>query len=186
MRYFFNPPPPAPDHYCDHPGCTEAGLYKAPKSRTNLQAYHHFCLDHVREYNKKWDYFAGFNEDAMYEQMRQDAVGQRPSWPSHISPILENRLRRAANFWGGGFKAAETQQKPAEPELQHPVRDAFSALGLTFDVDFESVKKQFRKLVKKYHPDARPDDPKATERFKVINAAYVTLKGHFTSEKKPF
>ncbi|HEY1095868.1 MAG TPA: J domain-containing protein [Alphaproteobacteria bacterium] len=182
MRYFYDPPQEEPEHYCDHPGCAAPGLYKAPKSRDNLRDYYHFCLDHVRDYNRGWNFFADFDEEKIYEQMRQDVSWERPSWPSHISPALENRLRRAANFWGAQMKAE--QQAPPPPNIKTPIRDAFSALGLAFDVDFTSVKQQFRKLVKKYHPDARPDDPKATERFKTINAAYVTLKNYFAGEAR--
>jgi hypothetical protein len=183
MRYFFDDPPVEPTHLCDHPGCLEEGLYKAPKSRDNLRDYYHFCLEHVRDYNKGWNYFADFDENAMYDQIRQDVSWERPTWPSGISPVMENRLRKAANFWGANLKMEK--EAPPPPTMKTPIRDAFTTLGLTFDVDFISVKQQFRKLVKKYHPDTRPDDPKATERFKTINAAYVILKGYFSDGQKP-
>jgi curved DNA-binding protein CbpA len=181
MRYFFNQPPRQPEHICDHPDCNEEGVYKAPKSRHNLREYYHFCLDHVRAYNRDWNFFAGYDEDKMYEQMRQDVSWERPSWPSHIAPILENRLRKAAFFWGGP-KPETTTDKP-EITLKNPVRDAFSTLGLTTESDFAAVKKQFRVLVKKYHPDTNPHDPKTAERFKIINAAYAVLKTHFSEQK---
>src|SRR5262249_16055283 len=47
---------------CNHPGCTEAGLHRAPKSRQKLNEYYWFCLEHVRAYNKSWDYYAGMNQ----------------------------------------------------------------------------------------------------------------------------
>ena len=166
---------------CDEPECDLPGLYKAPKSRDNLRAYHHFCLDHVREYNKKWNYFGDADEEAIYAHMRESVIGERPTWPSH-HPNFEQKLRQAANFWGAGFDTSG-QRKPDEPAIKTPIRDAFSALGLAFDVEFTVVKQQFRRLVKKYHPDTRPDDPKATERFKTITAAYITLKGHFSGDK---
>jgi curved DNA-binding protein CbpA len=183
MRYFFNPPPREPDHICDHPDCNEAGLYKAPKSRHNLREYYYFCLDHVRDYNRGWNFFADFDENKMYEQMRADVSWERPSWPSHISQTLENRLRKAAHFWGGP-KADPIQNQKTEPQIKNPVREAFSTLGLETDTEFLQVKKQFRVLVKKYHPDTNQNDPKATERFKTINAAYALLKAHFSEYKK--
>ena len=42
---------------CDHAGCDLPGLYPAPKSRQRLNERYHFCLEHVREYNKKWNFF---------------------------------------------------------------------------------------------------------------------------------
>ncbi len=167
---------------CDEPDCELPGLYRAPKSRDNLREYRHFCLEHVREYNKKWDYFKDADEDEIYAHMRETVVGERPTWPSH-KPNFEQKLRRAANFWGADFNLNGQKSKPEEPVLQSPIRDAFSAMGLAFDVDFTAVRDQFRKLVKKYHPDTRPDDPKAGERFKVITAAYVTLKDYFSGDK---
>jgi DnaJ-domain-containing protein 1 len=183
MRYFFNPPPEQPEQLCDHPGCTEAGLYKAPKSRHNLREYYHFCLEHVRDYNRGWNFFAGYDEDKMYDQMRQDISWERPSWPSHIAATLENRLRKAAHFWGGPKPDPAQQQTHIDQSLKSPVRDAFSTLGLPDNTDFSHTKKQFRTLVKRYHPDTNPNDPKAAERFKTINAAYVVLKQHFTDKK---
>lgn len=178
MRYFFQPPPPEPEHVCECPGCTEPGDYKAPKSRENLREYRYFCLEHVREYNKGWDYFKGYAEDEIYAHMREAVIGERPTWPSS-KPDLDQKLRKAANFWGANFDT-KADAKPAEPAVKHPIRDAFAALGLAFDVDFTAVKQQFRRLVKKYHPDINPNDPKASERFKSVNDAYRTLKNHFT------
>ena len=48
---------------CEHPGCAEAGEFRAPRSRENLNQYRWFCLEHVREYNSKWDFYAGMSED---------------------------------------------------------------------------------------------------------------------------
>jgi hypothetical protein len=36
---------------CEHPGCQEAGQYRAPKSPVRLGDYYWFCREHVREYN---------------------------------------------------------------------------------------------------------------------------------------
>lgn len=181
MRYFFKPPPVATDTLCDTPGCGLPGLYKAPKSRENLRAYHHFCLEHVRAYNKKWDYFKDDGEEAIYAHMRDAAVGERPTWPVNKGNF-EQKLRKAANFWGAGFDTK--QAKPDAPQIRTPERDALKALGLDTGVDFPVVKTRFRALVKKYHPDARPDDPQATERFKTITAAYITLKSFFSNGQR--
>jgi hypothetical protein len=39
------------------PGCRLHGEYRAPFARDKLEQYRWFCLEHVRDYNKKWDYF---------------------------------------------------------------------------------------------------------------------------------
>ncbi len=42
---------------CEKPGCARPGKYRAPKSPDNLDDFHWFCLDHVREYNLQWNFF---------------------------------------------------------------------------------------------------------------------------------
>ena len=42
---------------CDKKGCKSEGRYKAPKSKLNIRNYYFFCLKHVKEYNKSWDYY---------------------------------------------------------------------------------------------------------------------------------
>jgi hypothetical protein len=66
---------------CDHPGCLEEGAYKAPKSRLQLRNYHYFCLQHVREYNKAWNYHKGLNEQQVENSIRRSTTWDRPSWP---------------------------------------------------------------------------------------------------------
>lgn len=66
---------------CDYPGCPEAGLYKAPRSRDRLHDYYWFCLDHVRDYNAQWDFLKGLSSDEIEEQIRLATVWNRPTWP---------------------------------------------------------------------------------------------------------
>src|ERR687892_757425 len=47
---------------CQWPGCRCAGEYRAPKSRERLREFYLFCLDHVRAYNRAWDFFKGMNQ----------------------------------------------------------------------------------------------------------------------------
>jgi DnaJ-domain-containing protein 1 len=170
------PTPPA----CDHEGCGEAGLYPAPKSRHNLNERYHFCLDHVREYNKKWNYFAGYSEEQMYSQMREDLVGNRPTWPSSISVKLEARLHEfVKKFTKDGGKVASDKAKTAlTKEAQ-----ALQTMGLAPQSDNKTIKMRYRELVKKYHPDKNPDNPKAVERFKIISEAYMILRSTWQTKE---
>jgi molecular chaperone DnaJ len=54
-------------------------------------------------------------------------------------------------------------------------KDFYKTLGVDKDTPAEDVKKAYRKLAQKHHPDANPDDPSAEERFKEISEAYATL-----------
>jgi molecular chaperone DnaJ len=55
-------------------------------------------------------------------------------------------------------------------------RDYYEILGVSRNCTERELKAAFRRLAKKYHPDANPDDPEAAERFKEINEAYEVLK----------
>jgi molecular chaperone DnaJ len=53
--------------------------------------------------------------------------------------------------------------------------DFYEVLGVKDGASKSEIKKAYRKLAQKYHPDKNPDDQKAEERFKEISEAYSTL-----------
>jgi molecular chaperone DnaJ len=54
-------------------------------------------------------------------------------------------------------------------------KDYYKVLGVTKSSSADEIKKSYRKLARKYHPDANKGDPKAEERFKEISEAYNVL-----------
>ncbi len=54
-------------------------------------------------------------------------------------------------------------------------KDYYGTLGVKKDASAEEIKKAYRKLALKYHPDKNPDDKKAEEKFKEITEAYAVL-----------
>ena len=59
-------------------------------------------------------------------------------------------------------------------------KDLYKDLGLSRGASQEDIRKAHRMLVRQYHPDANPEDPRAEERFKEIQRAYEVL----SDEKK--
>ena len=55
-------------------------------------------------------------------------------------------------------------------------RDFYEVLGLDKSADDAAIKKAYRQLAKKYHPDLNPGDKEAEEKFKEVNEAYAHAK----------
>jgi hypothetical protein len=173
--------PPRTDRHCDHPGCAGEGLYRAPKDRESLREYYWFCLDHVRAYNRAWDFCRGMSQDQIEAMIREDIVGNRPTWPLGWAggPRDERTMKVDDPFGffdeGGEAEAArKASAKPPGPKSEADL--AIEALGLTAPVTWETLRAQYKRLVKKFHPDANGGDTAAEEKLKLINQAYATLK----------
>ena len=64
------------------------------------------------------------------------------------------------------------------------MRDPYDVLGVSRSAGADDIKKAFRRLAKKYHPDQNQNDPRAKESFAEVNSAYeilgdATKKGQF-------
>src|SRR5262245_16749750 len=69
------------ERVCEAPGCRLCGDYRAPFAPDRLDQSRWFCLDHVRDYNKKWDYFRGLDAGQIEQHIRADTIWRRPVWP---------------------------------------------------------------------------------------------------------
>jgi DnaJ-domain-containing protein 1 len=200
--------PPPLKRACDVPGCKEPGEHRAPMARNKLNRHYWFCLDHVRQYNQAWDYYAGMSPEEIEAHRRADTTWRRPSWPlgggSGGDPA-KGRPRRPIRFdlfdgmgildefeipgaerRNGRFdgKAGDGKTAPRCGEGEQ-VRRALAVLDLEPPVPFAAVKARYKALVKRHHPDANGGDRAAEERLKTINEAFTVLKAFFLPQPAP-
>ena len=86
---------------CDSKGCKEKGEFRAPKSRIQLNEYYFFCLSHIKEYNKSWDFYKGLSVNQIESSMREDTIWNRPSWPLKGNP--HKVMEQINNLFNDGF-----------------------------------------------------------------------------------
>jgi curved DNA-binding protein CbpA len=180
-----------PDRVCDAPECAEEALYRAPKSRDRLYDYYWFCLEHVREYNRSWNYFKGMDEDEIEAERRADTTWHRPGWifgsiggGGGFDTRADERVDDPFGFFDDGPEAQrqrrEGRKNGARRRQMSEEERAFAAFDLEPPVSFAAVKARYKELAKRLHPDANGGDREAEEQLKVINQAYTTLKAFYT------
>lgn len=174
---------------CEWEGCEAAGSHRAPKGRGREGQYHRYCLDHVRLYNKSYNYFSGMGDDAVAAYQKDALTGHRPTWTMGV------------NRWGQASADADTasaeragpsvhdpfgifhgtgaaRSRPEEPKrrVSSLTQKAFDTLDLDVAATKADIKARFKALVKRHHPDANGGDRSSEERLRQIIQAYNYLK----------
>jgi DnaJ domain len=178
---------------CEHPVCTEPATHRAPRSRQPEQdGYYRFCLDHVRAYNERWDYYAGMSMSEIELSRRDDVTWNRPAWefggrqlpPGWHAAALGaafHRMFADDDVSGGAASASSSGRGTGAPRRADDIQAALDILGITSGtVTFAGIKQAYKRLAKHYHPDRTGNDAIAEDRFKTVNQAYSLLKQHAT------
>jgi hypothetical protein len=172
---------------CQWPGCGAPATHRAPKGRLRASEYWRFCLEHVREYNNSYNFFAGMSDDAIARYQKEDVTGHRPTWKMGSLGGQRSQPGRAG-FRTAGWAAEDpfdlfggspsARAKPASEgrKILNAQRRALDTLGLEADASRTDIKKRFKMLVKRHHPDANGGDRGSEDRLRDIIAAYNYLK----------
>ncbi|MFA7277331.1 MAG: DnaJ domain-containing protein [Pseudobdellovibrionaceae bacterium] len=160
---------------CDMPECAAAGEFRAPKDRS-LSHYYWFCYEHVQDYNKAWNYFAGMSMAEVEDYINTASVWDRPTRRYDAAGKSDELLRKAQQTYH--FMDEEPPKARAVPpsSRQTPEFEALALLGLEAPITLDDIKTRYKILAKKYHPDHNREDPEAEELLKKINMAYTILK----------
>ncbi|MFO1038818.1 MAG: J domain-containing protein [Geminicoccaceae bacterium] len=156
---------------CAWPGCDCAGDYRAPLGRDRLREYQWLCLEHVRAFNREWNYFAGMSGPEIEAHQRADVTWHRPTWRIGT---------RAAPFYGFqdpfelfGDEPPFTPPKRSAPRTK--ADEMMDVLGLQPGFTLDELKRRYKALAKRHHPDLNGGDKAAEDRLKDINVAYTYL-----------
>ena len=67
------------ENICEWEKCKEKGDYKAPTERDNSKKYKWLCKEHIKLFNKKWNYFEGMSQDQIENFLKSDLTWHRPT-----------------------------------------------------------------------------------------------------------
>jgi DnaJ domain len=176
---------------CQWPGCTTPATHRAPKGRLRASEYWQFCLEHVREYNNSYNFFAGMSDDAVAQYQKDAITGHRPTWKMGSLGGKRAAKRSRGAFRGfegpaddpfslfgeaGAQGAGQARTASEGRKIFNAQRRALDVLGLEADAKRADIKSRFKTLVKRHHPDANGGDRGSEARLREIIQAYNYLK----------
>jgi DnaJ-domain-containing protein 1 len=168
---------------CEWPDCGRAGDFRAPRSREQLRSFRYFCLDHVREYNRAWDFFQGMTQAEIEAYLREDVTWHRPTWRLGTGPQQHGRNWRWQDPFEVLFSGPDTDGRASASEWDRPkarlgtTERMLAVMNLGPEATLQEIKARYKELVKLHHPDLHGGDKQSEERLKLINEAYTYLRG---------
>jgi DnaJ-domain-containing protein 1 len=173
---------------CEWPGCKKPGGHRAPKGRGGQKAYWNYCLQHVREYNAKYNYFEGMSNEDIASHQKEALTGHRPTWKMNARTARTAEQRRADGSPMTGRpsfadpfsliaeKAARAVGATEQRTVRNVERKALGTLGLEVTATSAEIKARFKELVKRHHPDLNQGDKSTEDILREIIQAYNYLK----------
>ena len=167
---------------CEHDGCEEAGKFRAPKSANNLEEFFWFCKEHIREYNKTWNFFENHTPEELDESVESDKVWGRNTKP--FKDTIREKSSSASHPEGQAFKRfgfddpyevlgengtlnPAGAQSASQRRLPPTERKAIEILGAGDAMTKTEIRKVYKSMVKAMHPDLnggrRDDEEKLAE-----------------------
>lgn len=178
---------------CAQPGCAAPGLFRAPRSPADLYDYQWLCADHVRDFNRAWNYHQGWSEAEIDRQNRRDAGWDRPTWRmnGHTGgggAHMDGRAWAREGFRdpfevlgdnatinrGGGAKPGDPSRARLLPKNE---RSALDILGLGPETPKRDIRTRFRALVRDLHPDRNGGQRGGEKRLRDVIWAWDQIKG---------
>ena len=161
---------------CEWDKCSKTAIYKAPAEKDNSRKFRLFCLEHIKIFNKNWNYFSDMNENEIEYFIKSDLTWHKPTKSFGSSENFFNIL------WGNALEDKFNIFKNSnhkdfkKTNLSEKDRYALEILGLKYETKWSDIQKKFKTLVKKYHPDKNHGSKKYEDILKKVTLAYSQLK----------
>tara|TARA_B110000263_G_C15103523_1_gene416448 strand:+ start:88 stop:609 length:522 start_codon:yes stop_codon:yes gene_type:complete len=166
------------ENICDWKKCTKIAKYKAPMEKDNSRNFRWLCLDHIKEFNKKWDYFSGMSEEQIFNFLKSDITWHKPTQSFGSSGNFFNILWDDALNSRQGFDINKLTNKNNSKIKNFNNKDvqAFKVMELEIGSKWQEIHIKFKTLVKKFHPDMNAGNKIFENKLKNITLAYSQLK----------
>ncbi len=161
---------------CDWDNCKKVGSYKAPVEKDNSKKFRLLCLEHIKIFNKKLNYFANMSDKEIEYFIKSDLTWHKPTKSFNSSENFFNILWNNALEDKVNIFESSNYKNFKKTELTNTDRDALDIMGLKYVAKWEEIQKKFKSLVKKYHPDKNLGSKKFEDKLKKITLAYSQLK----------
>ena len=165
------------ENICEWDNCRKSGEFKAPLEKDNSKNYRWLCEDHIKLFNKNWNYFDGMCQNEIEVFLKSDLTWHRPtqkfgSSDNFFNILWNNALNDKFNF----FKQEENINGLNDGKLSEKDKDALRIMGLELSASWPIIQKRFKTLVKKFHPDKNAGNKQFEDKLKKITLAYSHLK----------
>ena len=161
---------------CEWSKCKKIGVYKAPVEKDNSKKYKLLCLEHIKAFNKSWNYFSDMNDREIEDFIKSDLTWHKPtksfgSSENFFRILWVNALDDKSSIFKNSVFKNFNRSKLSDKD-----KDALKILGLKNETNWSDIQKRFKMLVKKYHPDKNQGSKKYEDILKKITLAYSQLR----------
>ena len=162
---------------CEWENCEQSGDFKAPIEKDNSKNFRWLCEEHIKLFNKSWNYFEGMNQNEIENFIKSDITWHRPtqkfgSSDNFFNILWNNALNDKFNF----FKQENNINNLNGTKLYEKDKDALRIMELELNASWPIIQKRFKTLVKKFHPDKNAGNKQFEDKLKKITLAYSHLK----------
>ena len=193
----------AGERICEWEGCEKKAAYRAPRSRDQLNEFRWFCLDHVREYNSRWNFYENMTEEEINASIQSDQLWGRRTWKfgrgpnaasegaadgtTNHNPHSDGEAWRRFGFddpievlGEKGTLNGEGAQTAAVRERLLPTatRKALGIMQLDAQTTQKEIRLRYKELVKRFHPDQNGGDRSEEARLRDVLWAWDQLKNN--------